>query len=157
MKVINQVITRGLIVFLLSAFMFSCASIPELKVHYQLPPRSDELKGKRVVLVIKDARMTKEILGQGAQKEFKNFSGNFSFSLARYNEPGFKIGIFQVPAMIREAFKRRLENLCLKVLFERSPAEPRLLIVLQEFLLDFQGRKWVAKMSYEARLVKDGN
>jgi hypothetical protein len=156
MGIINQGLTRGLGSILLLASLVSCATIPELKVHYQLPPASDELKGKRVYLAIEDARKTKEIFGEAAKKEFGNYTGNITFSVARYNEPGFKIGPFELTAMVQEGFKRRLENAGLEVLSVKSYGEPQLLIVLNEFLIDLVDRKWVAKMAYEARLMKDG-
>ena len=88
MEMINQAIVRGLIILLLPTLIPSCAAIPELKVHYRLPPASDQLKGKKVVLALEDARTTKEILGQGAQEEIGNFSGHFTFSFAPHRKPG---------------------------------------------------------------------
>jgi len=57
---------------------------------------------------------------------------------------------------MREAFKRRLENLGLGLLTEQSAGTPQLLIILSEFTLDLVNRRWVVQMSYEARLVKNG-
>jgi hypothetical protein len=156
MKNLNQVLAKGLLILLLSISLVSCASIPELKLHYQLPPASDQLKGMQVVLAFEDARDIKQILGPGAKKELKNFSGNISFSVARHKEPGFKIGAFQSSGLIREAFKRRLENLGMGLLTEQSAGTPQLLIILREFTLDLVNRRWVVQMSYEARLVKNG-
>jgi len=155
MRGINQVLVNCLLIILLSVFIGSCASIPELKVLYQLPPTSDQLTGKNVFLVVEDARKTKEILKQGAKQEFGNFVGNISLSVARHNEAGFKIGLFEFTAMVKEGFKRRLGNAGLKVLHERSHGEPQLLIVVNDFMLDLVSRKWKAKMSYEAKLMRD--
>ena len=156
MKNLNQVLAKGLFILLLAVSLVSCASIPELKLHYQLPPASDQLKGMQVVLTFDDARDIKQILGPGAKKEFKNFSGNISFSVARYKESGFKLGAFGFSGLMREAFKRRLENLGLGLFVEQSPGTPQLLIILREFTLDLVNRRWVAQMNYEARLVKNG-
>jgi hypothetical protein len=156
MRGINQVLAKVLVGILVSVFIASCASIPELKVLYQLPPTSDQLKGRSVFLVVEDARKTKEILKQGAKKEFGNFVGNISLSVARHNESGFKIGLFEFNAMVKEGFKRRLGNAGLKVIPERSHGEPQLLIVINDFILDLVGRKWKAKMGYEAKLIRDG-
>ncbi len=153
MREIDKVFARALVVILVSTFLVSCASIPDLRVNYQLPPRSDQLKGNKVILKIEDARKAKEVLGQGAKKELEGFSGNFSLSVADYKEKGFKIGIFDVPSMLREVFQRKLENLGLKVQFGESRERPHLFIVLKEFLLDREGKKWVARMSYEGKLV----
>ena len=156
MKGINQVLVNGLLTILFAAFMVSCASIPELKVHYQLPPASGQLKGKNLFLEVEDARKTKEIFGQGAKQEFGNFVGNISLIVARHKETGFKIGPFELTAMVKEGFKKRLANAGLKVLSEKSHGEPQMIITLNDFVLDLVGRKWIAKMGYEAKLMKDG-
>lgn len=156
MKGINQMFIKCSITILFSAFIVSCASIPELKVHYQLPPRDDQLKGKKIVLVFEDTRAIKQIVGQGASKEFRGFSGSLSFSLTRYNEPELKMGLFQVPALMKKVFKRRLECLGLEVVFGKAHNKPQLTIDLNEFVLDLVNRKWVVKMSYKASLAKNG-
>ena len=157
MKITTQAL-RCLIgtLFLLTA-MLSCATVPELKVNYRLPPESGELKGKRVFLGFEDIRTAKDILGRGAQKEFKNFPGNVSFSLARGKEKGFKMGAYDIPSLFMEVFKRRLEILGVEVVPEKKSGQIEVVIVLEDFLLDLIGRKWVATIGYEARLVKDEN
>ena len=142
-----------LMLFMLTA---SCASIPELKVIYQLPPASAELEGKRVLLTIKDARPDKEVLGSGAKSALSDFSGNFSLSVSQFKEAEIQAGVYRVVGMMRECFRRRLENEGLIPIFQESGDEPQLLIVLNEFFLDRAGRDWVFKMGYEARLVKNG-
>ena len=157
MNVINQmsagVLFRGLLTLLGTLLMVSCASIPELQVLYRLPPPSKQLKGRLVALTIDDERASKTVLGKGAEEEFKGFAGNISLSVAGYNEKEFKVGIFNVPDLMREAFKRKLDNLGVEVLPEKSVGKLELMIVLKEFSLDIEGREWVAKMSYEGRLT----
>ena len=155
MKIINQARKHFLFILSVLVVMVSCATIPYLTVNYRIPPRSGELKGKRVYLGFEDIRKVKTIFGKGAQKEFENFSGNFSFSLARGDEPGFKIGVFDLPSLFQEVFKRRLENLAVEVIPERKKDQIEVVIVLKKFLLDLIGRNWVVTMDYEARLVKD--
>jgi hypothetical protein len=96
MKKINQAIAKSLTIILISALMISCASIPQLKVRYRLPPQSDRLKG------------------------------------------------------------RKLENEGMELAPRQTLGEPELLIVLNEFLLDLVDRRWMVKMSYEAKLLKEG-
>ena len=157
MKEINQVLERGLfrglLTLLVSLLMVSCASIPELQVLYKLPPPSKQLKGRLVALTVDDERASKTVLGKGAKEEFKGFSGNISLSVADYNDKELKVGIFNAPDLMREAFKRKLENLGVGVLPEKTLGKLELVIVLKEFSLDVVGREWVAKMSYEARLT----
>ena len=156
-QMVLRVVIRGLLCILLAVFVVSCASIPELKVLYKLPAPSNDLKGKKVFLTVEDARKTKELFDEGAKQEFGNYIGNISLSVARYNEKGFKIGPFQLPAMVKEGFKKSLENAGLEVLPGRSHGELQLLIVINRFILDLVDRTWVAKMSYEAKLIKEGS
>ena len=156
MKQINQVVVKGLLIISLFAFMVSCASIPVLKVNYQLPPSSDELKGKKVFLIIEDARKTNKFLGNGASKELSNFPGNFAFSVTRYGEDKSKADFFHVHDMVAKAFKRRLQNTGLDLVQEESHDAPVLLIILNEFILDLVDRRWTVNMGYEAVLKKDG-
>jgi len=155
MKKINQAWIHHIGILLLLTAMFSCATIPHLNVEYRLPSKSDELKGKKVFLVFEDRRAGKDILGKGAQKDFKNFSGNISYSLAKGKEKGFKIGLYKVPSLFMEVFKVRLENLGIEVVSEGEKGETALVIVLEELLLDLIDRDWVVTMEYEARLLKD--
>ncbi|MBC8419972.1 MAG: hypothetical protein H8E10_15400 [Desulfobacterales bacterium] len=156
MKEINQAshdrVFKGVLTLLISVLLISCASIPELQVLYQLPPLSTQLEGRSVTLVIDDARASKTILGKGAEEEFKGFSGSISLSVADANKKGYRVGIFRVPQLMREAFARKLETSGVKVLSEKTVGVPLLVIVLKEFSLDLVGREWLAKMSYEARL-----
>lgn len=155
MREINQgcgIMSAILMIFIFTA---SCASIPELKVSYQLPPASGQLKGKKVLLKIKDARGNKEDLGKGAKSELPGFSGNFSLSVAKHTEAELNAGIYRVVGMMREGFRRRMENDGLIPVLQESEEVPQLLIVVNEFFLDRVGRDWVFKMSYEARLLKN--
>lgn len=150
----------ALFISLFSMLLFaSCASIPELKVHYQLSKASDRLGGKRIVLAFEDARPQRTFIGQGAQADFKNFSGKFSFSFARYKESGFKIGLFDLPELFKEVFRKRLENEGLQVVAAPAPSPagtPELRIVLKDLQLDLDRRRWTATMRYDALLVLDG-
>lgn len=152
----NQVLTRGFLIIVFLAFLLSCAMIPELKVNYELPPKSEMLQGREIFLAIKDSRQKDDILGDGASTELKNFPGNLTLNVTRHGETGFRIGIFQLSPLIEEVFKRRLENEGITLSLNRSQAETELLIVINEFLLDLENRKWIVSMKYEARLIKDG-
>ena len=156
MKGINQAIAKILPIILISAFMISCASIPQLRVRYQLPPQSDRLKGRKVFLVVEDGRPETVFVGNGAKDDFENFPGTISLSIARQNESGLAIGLYDPSALIEEGFRRKLENEGMELVSRQTLGEPELLIVLNEFLLDLVDRRWTAKMSYEAKLLKEG-
>jgi hypothetical protein len=134
----------------------SCTTIPELKVTYQLPMRSDALKGKKVFVGFEDARRSKDLIGKGAQEQYKNFSGNITLLYTRGDEEGFKIGVYHVPALFNEVFKERLEHLGAEVVSERRESEVEMMIVLKDLRLDLVDRNWVVRMDYEARLMKQG-
>jgi len=156
-KDINQappvIAMKGLLAVLVCVVMASCTTIPELQVRYTLPSPAAPLKGRSVVLAIDDQRASPSVLGRGAKEEFKGFSGSISLSIADSNKKESRIGIFRVPGLMKEVFKRRLENLGVRVLTKKAPGIPLLTIVLKEFSLDLVGREWLAKMSYEARLT----
>lgn len=143
------------LLFLMTA-AFSCATIPSLNLNYRLPLEGGILKGKRVFLNIKDQRSDKGIIGRGAMKEFEGFSGNVSFSLARGAEEGFKMGLYEPPALFLEAFKKRLEAAGVQVLASGEEGEAEMVILLKSFSLDKQGRAWKANTECEIRLEKSG-
>ena len=140
----------------LFALLVSCTTIPQVNVLYRLPPEKTELKDLKIFLSFEDQRTDKDFLGAGAKADYKNFSENFSFSVATGTEKGFRIGVYDLPSLIMETFKRRLEYSGLTVLKEVGGEDAEVVIVLKEFLLDQRNWKWVFDMSYEAKLVKDG-
>ncbi|MFH1350823.1 MAG: hypothetical protein ABII26_07770 [Pseudomonadota bacterium] len=156
MGMINQACKFVMGFILVVPIVLSCASVPSLNVTYRLPTISEDLKGRRVFLAIEDTRSAKEIIGAGAKEDFKSFPGNVSFSLARGNEPGFKIGPYDVPSLFKEAFKRTLEGSGAEVVAVRKKGQVEVVIVLKDFLLNLIGRKWVVNIEYEAQLVRDG-
>lgn len=154
MKIRDQGLTRAVGIVFLFMSLISCATVPELTVNYRLPPESKGLKGHQFVLSFKDLRSSKEILGAGASREFKRFPGNVTLSLARGKETAFKIGVYDIPALFMEVFKRRLEGLGARIVQEPKGEEVELVIALKEFFMDLSGRTWVVTMEYEARIVK---
>ena len=157
MRSTNQAGWFALGLFYVFTMISSCAPLPFLKLNYRLPQQRDDLKGKKVFLTIQDMRSDKQIIGEGAESEFKNYSGNISFSLARGTEPGFKIGVFEVPSLVKRAFKARLEAVGVTLVEGKGMAEIEFEVSLRDFQLDLVGRKWKARMGYEAKLMKDGN
>ncbi len=156
MKNILQSAKTVMVVFSLFVLMVSCTKIQYIQVDYRLPPEKVDLKGKKVLLTFQDNRNPKDILGAGAKSDYKNFSNNFSYSLARGTDKGFKIGVFDLPDLFMEAFTNRLENSGLVVLKEKGGEDVELVIVLNKFLLDLVNRTWKFSMAYEARLMKEG-
>jgi uncharacterized lipoprotein YajG len=142
------------VLFILS-MVASCATIPELRVEYRVPNQKDTFKGKEVSLAFEDIRENKEILGPGARNDFKGFTGNITLSLAYGTEKGFRMGLYDLQSLFMEVFKKRFEVEGIKVVSEGNIAQEKIIIVLKELTLDLDNRKWIAKMSYEARLMRD--
>ena len=139
----------------------SCATVPELRVNYRLPPKSEALKSKRVFVGFEDARASKDLIGRGAKKEYKNFTGNITYSLARDDESGFRRGAYKVPSLFKDVFQRRLTYLGAEVVSNEEYSDVELRIVLKELLLDLVEedlvkKKWTVAMSYEGRLIQNG-
>ena len=156
MKRIRQTGTFTLGILSLFAIVVSCTTIPQVNVLYRLPPTKTELKDLKVFLSFEDQRADKDFLGPGAKADYKNFSENFSFSIASGTEEGFRIGVFDLSSLIMETFKRRLEYSGITVLKEVGGEDAEVMIVLKKFLLDQVSWKWLFEMSYEAKLMKDG-
>ena len=155
MKVINEVmryLTGALLPF---AIMVSCATISELRVNYQLPPGSEELRGLKVFLRFEEARTVKDILSEKARKEFQHFSENISFSMARDQEESFMVGIYDVPSLFKEVFKIRLESLGAEIVMGREKGDNEMVIVLRDLILDLPGKNWHVIVDFEVRLIKN--
>ena len=156
MRDANQVFAFVFSILWLVLITTGCASIPQLNVHYRLPPPSTALENNTASLKIEDARAKKTIIGPGAERDFKNFPGNLSLSVARHQEKGFRIGIFSVTGLLEEVVKRRLTYLGLDIIENPSGSAPAFLLVIRELTLDLVERKWVAKMAIETKLLVNG-
>lgn len=146
---------RTVLIILLVAIATSfCASKNFLKVNYQLPTESVELKETRVALTVKDVRENAAIVTKSAKQALKNFTGHFALIVAKENKDDKLVGAFGLSSMIREIFKHRLENAGVQVVTEEDFGDSIVEIVLKEFKLDLQNRKWIIKMNYQANLIK---
>lgn len=146
---------RTVLIILLVAIATSfCASKNFLKVNYQLPTESVELKETRVALTVKDVRENATIVTKSAKQALKNFTGHFALIVAKENKDDKLVGAFGLSSMIREIFKHRLENAGVQVVTEEDFGDSIVEIVLKEFKLDLQNRKWIIKMNYQANLIK---
>jgi hypothetical protein len=143
-----------LIILLIPIAVSFCASKNYLIVNYQLPAESAELKETRVALRVKDIRENPNIVTKSAKKALKNFPEHFVLYVAKENKDYELQGAFGLSSMIRKIFRHRLENAGVQVVTEEDFEESIVEIVLKEFKLDLQNRKWIIKMSYQANLIK---
>ncbi len=134
--------------------MAACAGSSYINVRYQLPAASDRLKGKVVSLDFKDFRAQKNFLSETAQKDFNKFSGLFSLTLAKENTEDELLGAFDIDSLFKEAFRKRLAAMGISV----APAAAGIPVIelgIREFFLDYQSRKWITSVSYQAKLTAD--
>jgi hypothetical protein len=154
MTFICRYIRTVLIILLIPIAVSFCASKNYLIVNYQLPAESAELKETRVALRVKDIRENPNIVTKSAKKALKNFPEHFVLYVAKENKDYELQGAFGLSSMIRKIFRHRLENAGVQVVTEEDFEDSIVEIVLKEFKLDLQNRKWIIKMSYQANLIK---
>ncbi len=147
-------ITAISIILFIGILSNSCASKNFLTVKYQLPPQAVESKEIKVALTVKDIRENPGIATKSAKMALKNFTEHFALIVAQENKKDRLVGAFSLSSMIREIFKHRLENAGVVVAAEEDPSTPLVEIVLKEFKIDLQNRKWIITMNYQANLVK---
>jgi len=152
-KTIHTVLLFSL-VMLIGVFA-NCSTKSYINVNYRLPLSSYDLQGKRVFLEIRDVRSHKAVFGEKAETKFKNFTGLFLLSLSESKKNNYVVGAFDLPALFEAAFSKRLENMGIEILTEQKETEPVVEIELKKFFLDLVDRKWIAEISYEARLIKE--
>lgn len=155
MRIHKQALTWLSILIFVAVNLWSCAPSNLLRVHYQLPAKSDSLAGKQVFLTFKDAREETTILSKSAREDLRDFSGNFTLVVVQDSGGEKLLGAYNLPALLKEAFKQRLHQNGLQV-SEKIQLENQIEFVLNRFDLDLEARKWILTMSYQTILKKDG-
>ena len=138
-------------------FFTACATITKLEVTYNTTPKSNILEGKELYFAFIDKRVNKDIIGNGAKRIYKNFSGNINYILSKGEKERFLVGIYNIEILFKKTFTLYLENMGLQLLPERKEGIPVLAINLYDFTLDLPGRRWIAKIDYEAEFSQAGN
>ncbi|MBN2125137.1 MAG: hypothetical protein JW821_12640 [Deltaproteobacteria bacterium] len=156
MKRGNQATLALAPILVLLALFFACATMPYFNVDYRLPPESALLQTHRAYLAIEDRREVKEVLGPGARQDLTDFSGNWSLSVARGTDTGFRVGIFDLEGLLKEGFKRRMAASGLTVVPRTEKDAIGIVVALETFSLDLVNRRWRVRMGYEAALVREG-
>jgi hypothetical protein len=138
-------------------FFTACATITKLEVTYNTTPKSNILEGKEIYFRFIDKRVNKDIIGNGAKGIYKNFSGNINYFLSKKEKERFLVGIYDIETLFNKTFTLYLKNMGLKLLPERKEGIPELAINLYDFTLDLTGRRWIARIDYEAEFSQAGN
>jgi len=155
MKAINQAKSCVPALLLILSILASCSNILHLNVDYRLPAATEALKGRKVFLVFDDIRTNKDVIGPRARAAYHGVSENVSLSWAGGPHSTSRVGVYELPALFTEVFKRRLKQAGAEVVTSRGGAEVEMWILLEDFLLDLDRKTWKARMTYEGRLVKD--
>jgi hypothetical protein len=153
MSAIPRSIRRTLVVALIGLWAVACSKPSYIDIAYRLPPESLNLSGKAIGLRLEDLRADKEIFAGKAKKEYEFFTGLFSLSLQE-GDMNHIVGTYDLPALFREAFKRRIQQTGVEILDTADPDRPVITVYLKKFLLEGSGGKWLADISYEARLTR---
>jgi hypothetical protein len=150
---------QGLMMCILGALLLTqgCSSIAYVQLNDRFPEKAAGLAGKRAFLSVEDERQTKEFAGRGVKREFDQFSETVAYSVQRGAEPILKMGLYDVPSAVKEAFRVRVESEGVEILTERKAGQIELVLALQDFSLDLVSRNWKVRFGYEVRLIKNGN
>ena len=146
----------GMLILFCLLNVSSCATIPVVRVTYSLPPGSGEFRGHTIGLHCEDARHRKQVLAPAVQHAFPGFSGNLSLGVMQPSGLVRDIGVFPVVDTVRHALTKRLEAIGFQVMSAASPSEWTIHVAIHSFVLDMVDRRWLAIMSYEAALEKEG-
>jgi hypothetical protein len=129
-----------------------CVSPSYVRIDYRPPFEPRVREATTVFIDVRDERSNPQIIGAEVRREFDFFSGNFGLSLER----GILAGVYDVRSLFREAFRRRLEKIGIKVLAEPEDDIYTIAVHLKRFELGAERRKWTAMIDYDALLSKGG-
>jgi hypothetical protein len=155
MRRMNQAWKAVFLTGALILFAPSCSPILRLQATYQLPPSEGALAGKQAFVTVEDLRKDKGTFGERAAIRFEDSRGMISLSVAKGTAPGVIKGIYPPPALLKEAMESRMRHEGIHVVPEGT-GSTGLSILLNSFFLDRPPRKWVVVISYEVRLLQEG-
>lgn len=146
------------VLVLMLFFLSACASRSYMKVNYQLP---DKIPAKPVITEIRlsvvDQRVNPDPLSITAREKLKNFYGNYMLIMAPKGENDPIAGIYDLKTLFETVFQKRLAQMGIRVVDSTSEQIPKLEVAITRFQLDLRDHKWHFQMSYDTRLMKDGN
>jgi hypothetical protein len=138
------------------ALAAACASSNVLNVKYQLPPHAGISAARTVAIAFDDERKTEAFLTPSARNELKDFTGVFALTVTPAGGSGELKGAYTLDSLFREILRYRLENAGVRVAAPGAAAEAEVMLVLNEFQLDFGDRKWSTLVAYRAQLMRGG-
>jgi hypothetical protein len=156
---LTKTITKNLTMVVLILFTLSaCASRSYIKINYQLP---DKMTNKPVVtkiqLSVVDQRNNPDPLSITAREKLKNFHESYMLIMAPKGEDFPVEGVYDLKTLFEKVFQERLDQMGIQVIDSTSLKIPKLEVAVTLFQLDWRDYKWLFKMGYAAKLVKNGN
>jgi hypothetical protein len=142
--------------FLVIGLFVACAILPRLDVTYKTLLKSSALEGQELYFKVVDERPTRDTIGLGAKRVFKDFAGNITLIVETGPEERSIIGMYGVAELFEHAFTRYFEDMGLKLAPEPKGEIPRLEVAIHDFTLDLAGSSWTARIVYEAEFSHDG-
>jgi len=152
-------ITKYLPMFVLILFaLFACASRPYMKVNYQLPDKMpDKPAVTKIQLSVVDQRNNPDPLSITAREKLKDFHESYMLIMAPKGEDFPVEGIYDLKTLFEKVFRKRLDQMGIRVVDSTSLQIPKLEVAVTLFQLDLRDYKWHFRMGYTTKLVKDGN
>jgi hypothetical protein len=143
-----------LILFTLSA----CASRSYMKVNYQLPDKiPDKPAITKIRLSVVDQRNNPDPLSITAREKLKDFHDSYMLVMAPKGEDTPVAGIYDLRTLFETVFKKRLDQMGIRVVDSDASQIPKLEVALTLFQLDLKDYKWHFRMGYAVRLLKGGD
>ena len=141
-----------LILFTLSA----CASRSYIKVNYQLPDNvPDKPAITKIRLSVVDQRNNPDPLSITAREKLKNFSERYMLIMAPKGDTPVS-GVYDLISLFESVFRKRMDQMGIRVVDSTSSQIPKLEVAVTLFQLDLRDYKWYFRMSYTAKLEKNG-
>jgi hypothetical protein len=147
---------RWLIIFFLvlpGLCLSACASTSYIGIDYQVPAGSTALAGKQVSIQVADQRPTPETLAPSAREDFEHFTGLFSLSTVVTGQKPALVGAYDVSGLFQTALERRLKDLGATIAGTAEKAPIVVKVGLKHFLLERDGRRYLATLTYQASLA----
>ena len=151
--------TKYLPMFVLILFTLSaCASRSYIKVNYQLPDKiPDKPAITEIRLSVVDQRTNPNPLSVTAREKLKDFHESYMLIMAPKGKDAPVAGVYDLITLFETVFRKRLDQMGIRVLDSTSLQIPKLEVAVTLFQLDLRDYKWYFRMSYATQLVKDGD
>ena len=144
-------------IFVLTLFFLSaCASRTYIKINYQLPDKSSSKPAvTKIRLSVVDHRNNPDPLSLSAREKLNNFRDSYMLIIAPKGKNASIGRIYDLKPLFETIFRKRLDQMGIRVVESTSPQIPKLEVALTDFFLYIRDFKWHFRMGYDVRLMQD--